>query len=310
MDLTEAMRVFVRVAETGSFSAVARERGVTQPTITKRIAELERRAGVQLMMRNTRGLNLTDAGARYYARCRDILADVDDALSSAAQSQSTLTGTLRINVPMSFGKLYLVSQVIHFMQRYPSLQVDLIMNDRFVDIVEEGVDLAIRIGKVTEPQMIAKRLGRSPRVLVGTPEYFATHGEPQEPKDLASHNCIVYSYLATRDEWELRGPKGDQSIRVRGSFRANNAEALREAALAGMGIALLPMWMVGEDVGRGRLRAVLKEYMPPGPEISAVYPMSKRVLPKVRYFIEHLEQNLKWEPVNGERASDRGGPCP
>ena len=295
MDLTEGMRVFVRVAETGSFSAVARERGVSQPTISKQIAELERRAGVQLMLRNTRGLNLTDSGARYYERCRSILADIDDALSSAAQSQSTLTGTLRINVPMAFGKLYLVSQVLDFMQRYPSLRVDMIMNDRFIDIVEEGVDLAIRIGKVTEPQMIAKRLGRSPRVVVGTPGYFATHGEPRRPEDLVSHNCVVYSYLATGDEWELRGPKGDQSIRVRGSFRANNAEALREAALAGLGIALLPVWLIREDIELGRLRTVLKGYLPPGPEINAVYLASKRVPPKVRYFIEHLQQRLTLE---------------
>jgi DNA-binding transcriptional LysR family regulator len=295
MDLTEGMRVFVRVAETGSFSAVARERGVSQPTISKQIAELERRAGVQLMLRNTRGLNLTDSGARYYERCRSILADIDDALSSAAQSQSTLTGTLRINVPMAFGKLYLVPQVLDFMERYPSLRVDLIMNDRFIDIVEEGVDLAIRIGKVTEPQMIAKRLGRSPRVVVGAPGYFATHGEPRRPEDLMSHNCVVYSYLSTGDEWELRGPKGDQSIRVRGSFRANNAEALRAAALAGLGVALLPVWLIREDIELGRLRTVLKGYLPPGPEINAVYPASKRVPPKVRYFIEHLQQHLTLE---------------
>ncbi|MBI1395965.1 MAG: LysR family transcriptional regulator [Betaproteobacteria bacterium] len=292
MDLIETMHLFVRVVDTGSFTAVARERGVTQPTVSKAIAELERRAGVALIQRSSRGARVTEAGRRYLERVRGALGDIDDAFAAARASRTTLTGTLRVSAPMTFGQKFLVAHAVAFLAQHPAVGLDLTLDDRYVDLVTEGMDVAVRIGRVNDPRWVARVVGGSPRVVVGAPGYLAVRGRPRVPEDLGLHNCGVYTYLATGDLWEFAGPEGERSVRVCGSFRANNSEALRQFVLAGAGLALLPSWLVAQDVAAGRLGTVLDDAMPAPAEISVIYPASQRTTMRVRAYVDDLATHI------------------
>lgn len=298
MDLVEAMAVFVRVVDTGSFSAVARERGVTQPTISKLIADLERRTGTTLLHRNTRALALTQAGDRYLERCRSILADIEGAFADVAEAPEDLSGVLRVSTPVAFGRRCLLTHVYRFMRQQPKLQVELLMNDRMVDLVEEGIDVAIRVGHI-DPNLVAKPLGSSPRIVVAAPTYLAAHGRPQHVADLAEHNCLLYVYLDRADEWVLETDRGAEKVRVRGSLRTNNTDALHAAVIDGLGIGWMPLWMVAEDLRAGRLEVAL----PTRPAaratiaVNAQYPQSRRTPAKVRRFVEHLQTQLELPSV-------------
>lgn len=293
MDLVEAMAVFVRVADTGSFSAAARERGVTQPTVSKQIAELERRIGTTLLHRNTRALSLTEPGERYLERCRAILADIESALTDVADSPEAITGTLRVNAPVAFGRRCIIPHLHPFMRDHPRLQVELTMNDRIVDLVEEGVDVAIRVGQ-TDPNLVARSLGASPRVVVASPSYLTRHGRPRNVEDLANHNCLVYVYLVRADEWDIDTAQGPCRVRVRGSLRTNNTDALHAAVVDGVGVGWLPLWMVADDLRTGRL-AIAVETVPTERSligVSAVYSRSRRTPEKVRRFVDYLRERM------------------
>lgn len=304
MDRIACMKSFVRTVETGSFSAVARELDTTQPTISKQIAALEDYLDIQLLVRSTRTLSLTDEGARFYEHCQRVLEAVAEAESSVGQRQKP-SGTLRLSCAVAFGQMQIVPRLRSFLDRYPDIKIDLMMVDHFVDLVEEGVDLAIRIGNVQDTSLITQRIGITRRVTIGHQSYFDRAGEPQTPEDLIHHNCIVYTRLSTGNEWHFESPQGAIKVAVHGNVQVNSSVAVREAVFAGLGIAVSPIWLFGDAVHSANLSVVLKAYQPVPLPIHAVYRRGRFVPAKVRCFIDFLAEEFKLDPW----VSDYGQPC-
>jgi DNA-binding transcriptional LysR family regulator len=297
MDRLGAMEMFVRIVETGSFSAVARQLGTTQPTISKQLTALEKQLQTRLLQRSTRSLSLTEAGAAYYERCRRILDEVREAEAALGRLQSALTGTLHVNGSIALGQIFLAPLVLKFQQQYPGLAIELSLSDRYIDLVEEGVDVAVRVGRLADSNLVARRLGSTRRVLVATPAYLAAHGTPERPEDLVRHSCLLYAYLSTGDEWLFNGPDGEIRVRVHGNFKANNGHVIREALLASVGVALTPDWLIHDKLEAGEVVALLPEFATPPLEINAVYPSGRHVSAKVRAFIEFLRNEFKAIPA-------------
>jgi DNA-binding transcriptional LysR family regulator len=296
MDRLDCMQSFVRVVETGSFSAVARELNTTQPTISKQIAALEDHLDVQLLTRSTRKLQLTQAGERFFEHCQAVLDAAAAAEASVGQRQQPI-GTLRVNCPVAFGQHQIMPYVKGFLERYPEITLDLRLSDRFVDLVEDGTDVAIRIGQVNEPMLIAQRIGLTRRVTVAAKSYWRDRSEPQTPEDLAHHNCIVYTRLATGNEWHFQNPTGGTvQVIVNGNLQVDNSTAIREAVLSGLGIAVCPVWLFGELLTSDSLRVVLTEYEPIPLPIHAVYRRGRFVSAKVRCWIDYLTTEFKLNP--------------
>jgi DNA-binding transcriptional LysR family regulator len=297
MDRLGAMEMFVRIVETGNFSAVARQLGTTQPTISKQLTALERQLQTRLLNRSTRSLSLTEAGATYYERCRRIIDEVREAEGALGRLQSALTGTLHVNGSIALGQIFVAPLVLKFQRQYPGLAIELSLSDRYIDLVEEGVDVAVRVGRLADSNLVARRLGSTRRVLVATPAYLATHGTPQRPEDLVHHSCLLYAYLSTGNEWGFKGPEGEIRVRVHGNFKANNGEVIRQALLANVGVAMSPDWLIHDKLESGEVVALLPEFAPPPLEISAVYPSGRHVSTKVRTFIEFLQSEFKAIPA-------------
>ncbi len=297
MDRLGAMEMFVRIVETGNFSAVARQLGTTQPTISKQLTALEKQLRTRLLNRSTRSLSLTEAGATYYERCRRIIDEVREAEGALGQLQSALTGTLHVNGSIALGQIFLAPLVLRFQRQYPELAIELSLSDRYIDLVEEGVDVAVRIGRLADSNLVARRLGSTRRVLVATPAYLAAHGTPERPEDLAQHSCLLYAYLSSGNEWTFKGPEGEIRVRVRGNFKANNGEAIRQALLANVGVAMSPDWLIHDKLASGEVVALLPEFALPPLEINAVYPSGRHVSTKVRTFIEFLQNEFKAIPA-------------
>jgi DNA-binding transcriptional LysR family regulator len=297
MDRLGAMEMFVRIVETGNFSAVARQLGTTQPTISKQLTALEKQLQTRLLNRSTRSLSLTEAGATYYERCRRIIDEVREAEGALGRLQSALTGTLHVNGSIALGQIFVAPLVLKFQRQYPGLAIELSLSDRYIDLVEEGVDVAVRVGRLADSNLVARRLGSTRRVLVATPAYLATHGTPQRPEDLVHHSCLLYAYLSTGNEWGFKGPEGEIRVRVHGNFKANNGEVIRQALLANVGVAMSPDWLIHDKLESGEVVALLPEFAPPPLEISAVYPSGRHVSTKVRTFIEFLQSEFKAIPA-------------
>ena len=293
MNVMLSMSVFRRVAETGSFSEVARELALSQPTVSKHVAALEQHLNVKLFTRSTRQLKLTDVGNQYYNRCTHILDELIEIESTMRNQQSQPTGTLRINTPVTFGELNIVPHVWEFLVDYPDLNIELIMDDHYVDLIKGGVDMAIRIGPMTDSSLIAQKIGSSPRVTVASSEYLEANGEPETLLDLKKHQCIIYTLLTTLNEWHFTGPRGKETIRVNGRFSVNNPHAIRQAVIAGQGIAVTPIWLMGDTIEKGDVKVILSEYVPTTLEIHAVYPERNFVPAKVRHFIDYLRDKFK-----------------
>jgi DNA-binding transcriptional LysR family regulator len=295
MDRIACMQSFVRAIEMNSFSAVAREQQTTQPTISKQIAALEKQLGVQLIVRSTTNLSLTDEGKKYYQYCQQILETVAEAEASLTGKQQA-KGTLHLGCSVLFGQMQIVPRLKAFMQRYPDIKIDLMMTDNFVNIVEEGLDLAIRIGNHTDSTLIGHRIGTTHRVTVATEEYFEKSGEPQTPEDLVHHNCIVYTRLSTGNEWHFQGKKELIKVCVGGTFQTNSSVAIREAVLSGLGIAIAPVWMFGDEIDQGTLKVVLQKYQPTPLAIYAVYRRSRFYPAKISCFIQFLAEEFRLDP--------------
>lgn len=293
MDRIQAIRLYIRVVELGSFSKAASEAGIGQPAATKQIAQLEAALGARLLHRSTHGVMPTEIGQLYLEKCRQIAHHVEEAESVAALMQSELRGTLRINTSVAFGRRVLVPLVVPFMKTHRQLQVDLSFEDRYVDLVEQGIDLAVRMGRLADSSLGARYLGINPWVLVGAPAYLDERGEPATPDDLNTHDALIYSTVQGDARWQLTGPDGDvRSVTVRGPLRSNNLSALLSAARSGMGLAALPWYVATESVRSGAVRPVLTRWNLPAQEIHAVYP-SPRLLPaKVQVFVDWLQQQL------------------
>src|SRR5262245_2039882 len=296
MDRLTSMAAFVRCVERGSFSAVAREMHMTQPTVSKFVASLERHLGGTLFARSTRHLALTAEGQRFYERCRAILDAVDTAEASFKTGREEIAGALHIATSVSFGRTQFMSRMRAFMHRYPSLRIDLQLNDRFVDIVEEGIDVAFRIGELKDSSLIARRVGVTHRVTVGAPDYLKRHGEPEHPEDLRKHNCVLYTGLTSQNEWPYTRDGRAYPVRVSGSFQTNNGEAVRAATLAGIGIALAPVWLLGDDIRARRLKVILADYRPKPVPIHALLPQNRRNSAKVKACVDFFQAEFDVDP--------------
>lgn len=294
MDRVTAVALFARIVETGSFSKAAGEFGVTQPTATKAVAAMESRLGARLLHRTTRGVSPTEVGTLYYERCKAIASEIEAADNLASLMQSGVAGTLRISTSVAFGRRVLVPLAMRYMRQHPGLTLDLSFEDRYVNMVEQGIDLAIRMGRLADSTLGARYLGRNPWVMVAAPAYLKEHGTPKAPKDLSQHACLVYSTVQGDDRWMLSGQDGkEQVVPVRGPLRSNNLSAVLAAAREGLGIAVLPWYVARESVADGSVKPILERYTLPTQEIHAVFPSPKLVPSKVNSFIEHLKAEME-----------------
>lgn len=292
----DEMAVFAEVVEAQSFSGAARTLGISKSAVSKQIARLEDRLGVRLLNRTTRRLSLSEAGETYYQASRRVLDEAEAAETAVSSLAAAPHGLLKLNAPMSFGFLHLARAIPLFHARYPQIVVDMAMNDRFVDLVEEGYDLAIRIGDMRDSSLIARRLAPSRAILCASPDYLKRQGTPTQPEDLKHHACLIYSNQDQRDAWRFTGPKGTVSVKVKGPLHANNGDALCSAALAGMGIVRLPSFIVSEHLLAGRLLPVMCHLPLAGQGIYAVYPHQRNLSAKVRAFVDFLAGHLGPEP--------------
>ncbi|MDM0046039.1 LysR family transcriptional regulator [Variovorax dokdonensis] len=290
MDRLLAMEMFVRVVETGSFSKAAREFNTTQPTVTKQVAATESRLKVRLLNRNTRGVSLTEAGALYYDKCKAIVRDAQDADSIVRLRQSQAQGLLRIGTSVAFGRRVVVPLALEYMARHPQVQVDLSFDDRYVDLVAQGIDVAVRMGKLADSSLGARFLGMNPWVMVAAPDYLKKHGTPRRAQDLSSHVALIYSSVVGDDVWLMQTPKGERvTVPVSGRLRSNNLSAVLAATRAGLGIALMPRYVASESISAGAVVEVLPDHGLAEQEIHAVFPSPKLVPGKVSSFVAFLQ---------------------
>jgi DNA-binding transcriptional LysR family regulator len=290
MDKLAAIRAFVSVAEEGGFSAAAQELGFSKSAASRQIAALEEELGAQLLKRSTRSVRLTDSGYAYLERCRSLLADLEEADQAIAALQNEPKGLLKINAPMSFGVSHAAPAVAAFMVRYPELQVALILNDRFVDPYDEGFDVTLRIGTLEDSSLAARKLAQIEMGLYASPAYLEKHGRPRGPDDLKSHAALHYGRPSAQTAWDLRGAREAVAIRYR--LCSNNGDALRVAALAGLGIALIPAFLVRDEMQNGRLVALLDGFEPKPIDLYAIYPPTRFLAAKVRLFIDFLAERF------------------
>jgi DNA-binding transcriptional LysR family regulator len=289
LDRLAALGAFVRVAETRSFSEAARRLGASKSAVSRHVAALEAELGVRLFHRTTRSLTLTEAGRAYVEQVSRILGELEAADASISRLQAAPRGRLRVSTPMSFGILHLAQAIPDFLTRYPEVEIDLSLSDRFVDLVEEGYDLAVRIGRLAESSLIARRLAPIHMVVCASPDYLAARGRPAVPEDLARHDCLRYRSEAAAESWAFVTPEGKPlSVDVAGRVRANNGDTLRMAALKGLGLAYLPTFIVGGDLQAGTLVSVLTGHMPADMAAYAVYPTTRHLSLKVRAFVDFL----------------------
>jgi DNA-binding transcriptional LysR family regulator len=288
MDRLQAMRTFVAVVENGSLSAAASSLGVSLPTVSRILAALERELGSRLLARTTRGLTETDGGRLYYDRCRRILEDLRLA-DAAVQSHSKVpAGELRVTAPVTFGRRHVASYVTPFLEKYPRLSVYLLLTDRYESLVEQRLDLAIRVAALHDQSLTAIRLGYVQRAVVGSPQYFEKHPPPMHPRELGRHECLHFTHYLRADEWTFQEQGHEISLRVRGRLRTNNQDALVDAVLAGAGLAVLPMWLVKDALDKGQLQRVLAEFERPRTPVHAVLPTKGAPPNKVRAFVDFL----------------------
>ncbi len=296
MDRVFSLQLFIRVVETGSFSRAAEEFGITQPTVTKALAATEKRLGARLLHRSTRGVTPTEVGQRYYERCLSIARDIDEAENVAALVQSEMGGTMRISTSVAFGRRVLVPLVLRYMRLHPKVMVDLSFDDRYVDLVEQGVDVALRMGRLADSTLGARYLGINPWLMVASKDYLNTRGAPRQASDLSAHDCLIYSSVQGDARWSLTLPNGNErSVPVKGHLRSNSLSAVLDAATAGMGLAILPWYVAGPSVAGGQVQQVLDDHRLPTQDLHAVFPSPKLVPAKVSQFIDWLAGEFEGE---------------
>jgi DNA-binding transcriptional LysR family regulator len=293
MDRLAGLDLFIRIVEAGSFSKAAEDLGIAQPTATKAVAAIEERLGVRLLHRSTRGITPTEVGALYYEKCKRIARDVEDAENLATLLQSGVGGQIRISTSLAFGRRVMVPLALRYMRDHPAVRVDLGFDDRYIDLVEQGVDLAIRMGRLADSTLGARYLGTNPWVMVASPTYLAEHPAPRVPADLAEHSCVIYSSVQGDDRWSLTGPSGkEMSVPVSGRLRTNNLSAVLAAAREGLGLAVLPWYVARESVVDSVVVPLMTDHALPAQDMHAVYPSPKWVSTKVINFISFLQQAL------------------
>ncbi len=293
--------MFVRVVETGSFSKAAREFATTQPTVSKQIAATEERLKVRLLNRNTRGVSLTESGALYYEKCKIIVRETEEADNIVRLQQSQAQGMLRIGTSVAFGRRVIVPLALDFMKRHPQVQLDLSFEDRYTDLVSQGLDVAVRMGKLADSSLGARYLGVNPWVMVASPRYLKKYGTPKKPRDLSGHAALIYSSVLGDDVWRLISPRGDAvTVPVAGRLRSNNLSAVLAAARNGLGIAAMPRYVAADSLASGQVLEVLADHSLPEQEIHAVFPSPKLVPGKVQALVAYLQGHFAerwWETL-------------
>ncbi|MCD9122779.1 LysR family transcriptional regulator [Cupriavidus gilardii] len=292
MDRLAAMETFVGVIEAGSFSAAARRLNLGQPAVSKSIAQLEERLGTRLLLRSTRGLTPTDAGQRFYEHAKRAIEEADEAEQAARDSSEGLSGRLRVSAAVTFARLHILPGLKAFMDRHPQLEIDIALDDRNIDLLEEGTDVALRMGMLDDSSMTARRIARSPRLVVGTPRYFAQAGVPRTPADLSGHQAIVYSQRGGGESWSFRQGSTEVAVVVSGRVRVSAAEGIRTAVLADMGLAVASRWMFAPEVEQGVVQTVLNDWTLPPIDLWAVFPSGRMVTAKARAFVAFVEEAL------------------
>jgi len=315
MDQLAAIRMFMRVIESGSFSAVAREAGVGQPAVSKQISALEAHLGAQLLRRTSRSLSLTAAGQDFYESAVRLIDDLEAAESRVGRGQNAPFGLIRVTVAPVYGRLYIVPRLQEFFARYPEIVVELVVTDRIVNLVEEGIDLAIHNGELKDSSLVMQRIATTPVITVASPSYLKAHGEPASPSELDSHRCIIFSPQGAPRPWGFKGKFGEIEYRPKGNFRTNDADQIRAAVLADLGLAHTPGWLFAPEIASGAVRVVMRDHEPAPLAISAVRPARRQLAAKVRVFIEFLGEVLADYPgddfgFNSRPQPERPSPEP
>jgi DNA-binding transcriptional LysR family regulator len=292
MDHLLAIGTFVRIAETGSLSAAARASGRSLPAISRSLIQLEKHLGVRLLHRTTRRTHLTEAGTRYLERCKRLLAELEEANASVSEAERSLAGPITMTAPILFGQMHVAPVVAEFLSEHRAASVNLILTDQFANIVEEGIDLAVRIGNLPDSGMVARRLATVRRVLCASPGYLERHGTPRAPDDLTAHNCMQFSALSPSSHWELRDAGKARQIRVQGTFRSNHGASMIDAARSGLGVVMALSYQVQEYVERGELRVLLQQFEPTPLPVHAVLPSGRMQPARVRALTELLVHRL------------------
>lgn len=297
MDKLEAMNAFVKVVALGSYAEAGRALGLTRSAVSKAVMELELLLGARLLDRTTRRVSATEAGLAYYESCVDVLARVEETEMQVSRLHDQPKGVLKINAPMSFGAMYLGPLIAEFMSAYPDLKIELTLNDRFIDPIEEGVDVTVRIGILADSSLIARRLAPARRVLVAAPDYLKRHGVPEGPDDLVQHRCLNYGHTTTLQRWQLTRDGQTINLAINSLLCSNNGDVLRAAALGGQGITKLPTFLVGPDIKARRLKVVLADFPPTELGIFALFAPNRFLAAKTRLLIDFLASRF------GERPS-------
>ena len=293
MDKFASMEAFIQVVQSDGFAAAARKMGVSRSTVNKLVINLEDELNVQLLQRSTRKVSPTATGLAFYERCVNILAELEAAEVAVSELQTEPKGTLKINAPMSFGTLYLGKAIAEFMTQYPELEVQLTLDDRFIDPIAEGYDITIRISQPeTSPSLVCQAIAPVTKVLCASPAYLAKHSVPKRPNDLKKHSCLHYGQIITGNQWQLINEEQEEWVTVKGVLCSNNGEVLKDAALQGLGIALLPTFIIRQELEAQTLAIVLPDYQPPATSLCLVYPLNRHLITKVRLFVEFFRQKF------------------
>jgi DNA-binding transcriptional LysR family regulator len=293
MDRLAAMEAFVLVVDTGSFSAAARRLNVGQPAVSKLVAQLEERLGVKLLVRTTRGLTATEAGLNYYERARRSIEEAEEAELAARGAGTSLTGKLRVAAAVTFTRIHLMPRLPEFLQRHPDLEIDVVLDDRTVDLVKEGIDVALRMGRLVNSGLTARRIASGPQVVVGTPAYFARAREPAAPGDLAVHEAVIYDQGGGGEDWTFQRDNAEIAVTLKGRLRVSAAEGVRAAVLADAGIAIASEWMFAPEIKDGTVKVVLPDWKLPRIDLWAVFPAGRTPTTKARLFTQFVEELMR-----------------
>lgn len=292
MDTFSTIPIFTAVVELGSFSAASRKLGITKSAVSKRISALETHLGAKLIQRTTRKLSLTESGEQYYSyihKAKSLVNEGEDAISSL---QGTPRGHLRVSIPMVFGQLHIAPLLSEFLHRFPDIKLNLSMDDKVVDLVEDGLDMVLRIGALSDSNLVARKLSPCRSVLCASPGYLEKYGNPETVNDLQQHNCLYYSYFRSGMEWAFDGPCGRERIKPEGNIQVNNSKVLKQLMLDDVGICQMPLFLVEQELASGALITILEQYRLPEHGVYAVYPERAFMPAKLKVFLDYLEQKL------------------
>jgi len=293
MDRLAVMEAFVVVVDTGSFSAAARRLNLGQPAVSKMIAQLEDRLGVKLLVRTTRGLTATEAGLHYYEGARRSIREVEEAEFAARGANSSLTGKLRVSAAVTFARIHLIPRLPEFMLRHPELEIEVVLDDEHVDVIQKGIDVALRLGRLADSILTARRIASSPHVVLGTPAYFARVGEPVEPRDLAEHEAVIYDQVGGGLNWTFHRDNAEIPVTLKGRLRVSAAEGVRAAVLADVGITIASEWMFSPEILDGKVRTVLQNWKLPRIDLWAVFPAGRTATNKAHTFAHFVQEVMR-----------------